>query len=32
MTLRNVAVDLALVLASWGLIILGLWLMWRWIC
>ena len=29
MTLLNVAVDLALVLLTWGLIILGLWVMWR---
>ena len=31
MTLLDVAVDLALVLASWGLIILGLWGLWRWV-
>ena len=29
MTIFDLAVDLALVLLTWGLIILGLWAMWR---
>ena len=31
MTIRTIAVSLTLALASWGLIILGLWGLWRWV-